>query len=484
MNLCFLLRPAVLTLLGAVLLGSPASASGRGAISGLVRDTSGNLLSGTTVQLSLAGRSEKMTTTSSGVYRFAELPPGSGYRLTASARRMQTARLSDLKVVAEATSQADFALLPSRQAPRGTLTGVVVAPAGTRVSGARVEVLTGASDGRTTTDRRGGFRLRGLAPGAYAVSVSSDAHATAILDTVLVGTGTTAIRIQLDHPDELPGTLFGTVRDQNGHLLSGARVEIIAGPSAGAVQVDEHGHYELAELSAGTYTLRAAAEGFQDQTWEGILVSEGHGTRVDFALHAGETVPRASSVSGTVTGSGGSPLHGAVVEITAGPSSGHSAVNAHGGYSLPDLQPGNYTVQASLAGFITQAAEVAVTEGSARTQNFTLTAAPALGQVRGVVTDALGHLLAGVRVEIVEGPATGRHTLSNAHGQYHLGDLAAGTYRLRFSSHGFETLDAPELVIGSGQTVVQDAVLVASGSGHAARRPLPVRESPRRGIRR
>lgn len=465
MNIRFRTLFPMLVLLAAMVLAQHGYAETLGAVSGLVRDTSGKLLPGAVVRLSLRSRSDRTVANAEGVYRFTRVPPGSGYRLSASARRHVTSELGDLMVAAGQTSRADLALAPNRNMPRGTITGTVRGPDGSPVIGARVEVLTGATDGRTTTTRSGAFRLRGLAAGTYALNVSSNSHATTVLDSLTVGRGTTTVRVQLEAPAEAVGAIFGVVRDPAGHALPGTSLEITDGPTAGVGQTDQHGHYELPGLSTGTYTVRASIDGFRDSTWGGIVVVAGHGVRVDFALHHRQEDPHHGGISGTVTAAAGHPLHAAVVEVVSGPSPGRTTTDAHGVYTLPDLLPGVYVVQASLAGFLPRSSEVVVVAGRTSPLALALESAPVPGSVRGAVRDAQHHAVHGVLVEIIEDGVVGGHTTTDVHGVYHLGDLPPGTYRLRFSSPGYESLEVTGVLVQSGHQTQKDLSLTTAKSG-------------------
>src|ERR1043165_4794545 len=63
----------------------------------------------------------------------------------------------------------------------------------------------------------------------------------------------------------------GTVSDQNGAVLPGARVTatLVETNSARAVATDDEGRYRLVKLPPGPYTLRAERAGFAAREGEG-----------------------------------------------------------------------------------------------------------------------------------------------------------------------------------------------------------------------
>jgi hypothetical protein len=95
---------------------------------------------------------------------------------------------------------------------------------------------------------------------------------------------------------------------------------------------------------------------------------------VAFSLVAlGQTQTTFGSITGTVRDSSGTFIPG--VTVTAvGPGGGATVVsNERGAYVLSNVQPGTYTVRASLSGFTTtEASGVRVSGGSATQQEFTL----------------------------------------------------------------------------------------------------------------
>ena len=84
------------------------------------------------------------------------------------------------------------------------------------------------------------------------------------------------------------GTVKGWAVDRHGGALPG--VSILAVPVAGPgvrVVTDSTGHYELGDLPAGTYDVKARLSGFFESTRKGVGVSDGSMTgQVNFVLCA------------------------------------------------------------------------------------------------------------------------------------------------------------------------------------------------------
>lgn len=66
-----------------------------------------------------------------------------------------------------------------------------------------------------------------------------------------------------DAPSQrVKATLVGTVEDDEGALLPGARVEVVSGGSTAVAFADEDGVFHAYGVTAGAYTLRITASGF------------------------------------------------------------------------------------------------------------------------------------------------------------------------------------------------------------------------------
>lgn len=79
------------------------------------------------------------------------------------------------------------------------------------------------------------------------------------------------------------------------------------------------------------------------------------------------------SVAGTVTDANDRPLPGVNVAIQAVQRG--AATGPDGSYTISALEPGQYTIQASLVGYETQRATVTVEAGENVVQDFVMTAA-------------------------------------------------------------------------------------------------------------
>ncbi len=85
------------------------------------------------------------------------------------------------------------------------------------------------------------------------------------------------------------GTISGTVRDQSGAVLPGAKISVenLETGFARKLSTDGAGLYAAPSIAVGRYKVTASQEGFQSQIKTGIDIVVGQAVAVDFALSVG-----------------------------------------------------------------------------------------------------------------------------------------------------------------------------------------------------
>jgi len=86
------------------------------------------------------------------------------------------------------------------------------------------------------------------------------------------------------------GTVLGTLKDPNGAVISGARIELTDN-ATGAVQssvANDAGQYVFTTVLPGTYTLKITATGFKQSIVSQVRVEVAKATTMDVALQTGE----------------------------------------------------------------------------------------------------------------------------------------------------------------------------------------------------
>lgn len=142
------------------------------------------------------------------------------------------------------------------------------------------------------------------------------------------------------------GTMAGVVRDTASQPVAGVTVATDRGGNSTLTADD--GSYTLDNVVPGTYTVTAAKGGYTAETQEGVGVSAGTTTLVDFTLTA---IPGNGTLAGTVTDPQGHGIDG--VQVATGDGSYSTLTDADGQYLFAQIAPGTYTLTFTTAGYLT-----------------------------------------------------------------------------------------------------------------------------------
>lgn len=154
------------------------------------------------------------------------------------------------------------------------------------------------------------------------------------------------------------------------------------------------------------------------------------------------------SITGVVTDGAGTPVGGAKVTLTDGPS---TFTGPDGSYTIGLAKPGSRTVGFSKAHYGSSSKSVDVTLGATATLDAVIEADP--GSISGRVTTPSGAGLAGVSVRLDGGPAV----LTSASGDYTL-PASAGAHTVSFTKDYYLAASTP-VTLGPGEGATANATL-------------------------
>jgi len=200
----------------------------------------------------------------------------------------------------------------------GTLTGTVTqASGGAAIGGALVEVLqSNVVKTSTTTATNGTYTVSNLSPGSYDLRFSATGFGTTIqAGNNVAANGSITVNAALSSA----GTVSGQVTIAGGTTpISGATVTAFQGiDTAGTATTNATGNYSIATLSAGSYTVQAAATGYNPQSQTGVSVTAGGTTTTNFSLAGQHVVSYFYDDLSRLIGASDSPSNTAVYSYDA-----------------------------------------------------------------------------------------------------------------------------------------------------------------------
>lgn len=488
-------------------------------VSGRVRNEQGQPLASIDVELqgALPEQTQLERTDATGSYTFTNVVAGS-YRVRYSDPRFryQTAFYENSSDAASAmpvtVSTQDVtgidAVLSAGVAVRGRVTNEQAQA----IQGitARIQGYPSGIQKETQTDATGAYTFTEIWPGSYLVDFRDDSgiYMPEYFDNKPYYSGDTPMSVGnqdvagIDAVLSRAAAISGVATDTQGRPIQGALVEIrpVGGGSSPYAHTDATGTYTATGVIPGTYTVRFShASGAYLSAYyrsdpsspQPGQVTVGHGQH---PTDIGATLYRASSLSGVVTDAQGRILSGVTVRLYVDAGSGtYVAAGSQysrfdGSYSFTYLGAGSYKLRFEqsgdyahvyypAAGTLSAATPLTLGEGEAR-RGLTGVLPPA-ARIAGNVTAAVTGQPAPVTVEVLAdegGVWTPVQSVFASSGSYEVGNLAAGVYRVRFSSvfAGYSpefyqdaaTLEAAvDLTLATGQRLAGiDAALEPGGS--------------------
>ena len=264
--------------------------------------------------------------------------------------------------------------------------------------------------------------------------------------------------------------------------LSTGRPRFRMGPDAGdnETMTDADGHFEMQGLAPGTYTLTASHPSFSEKS-ETVDLKEGPAS-IEIRLGQGGTI------SGTVL-SAGRPVVGAGVSLGAAGDSARGpfgdeqqAVSDDSGrFRFERLNPGRYSVTASLRGQSSSPVDVALPAADA-SQDVSLLLADG-ATIRGRVSGLAEAARAGVSVTANGPESYFASTRTGAEGTFELTGAPRGTINLSGRTGDFMSgsrTASSHVTIGEGQTEVTAEIVFEAGfrvDGRVTRGGRPVTDA-------
>ncbi|MEU6688044.1 MFS transporter [Streptomyces sp. NPDC046832] len=236
----------------------------------------------------------------------------------------------------------------------------------------------------------------------------------------------------------------GSVQHHDGTVVPRAALTLIdvTGQQTGRVASGEDGRYALASPGPGSYVLIAAAGGHQPQA---VTVTVGERpVELDIVLGG------AGNLVGTVVTADGTPVRDATVTLTNvhGEVVATTRSGREGGYVIPELVAGEYTLAASAPAFRPAALPVTVQAARETRRDIELAGGAVL---RGTVRAGGGRPVEDARVTLLDVAGNVVDTLTTgADGTFRFVDLSSGEYTV--IAAGYPPVATVLQVAGGGRT--------------------------------
>lgn len=139
-----------------------------------------------------------------------------------------------------------------------------------------------------------------------------------------------------------------------------------------------------------------------------------------------------ASIEGVVKDSvSGAPIPRA--HVTLEPRQYSAIASAEGKFAIGGITPGQYKLSAQRPGFVTGHNEFRIALGAGETKADAEIALEPTGGIAGRVTDEDGQPMDSAQVQVQNGPGTTASRITDENGQFRMGGLAPGRYRVRAS---------------------------------------------------
>lgn len=238
----------------------------------------------------------------------------------------------------------------------------------TVLNNTNVSVRVGSFTITVMSGSDGSYNLTNLPEGTYTLTAERDGFLSIAISDVVVTRGNRTVGVDFNLTEK-PTRLYGVVRSGT-RLLVGANVSVVGTSTFNLSGPD--GNYEIGNLTAGVYTVRASSPGYETATIADVVIPEGGAIQLNINL----TGLPGALISGVVKDADtGLPLANVLVTIVdIDPPRAGVATDINGAYGLPGLDPGNYTLRFEKTGYRpVEISNINVTKDGETKQNLEMT---------------------------------------------------------------------------------------------------------------
>ena len=405
------------------------------------------------------------TTATNGYFRIDEVPPGT-YRVLASyagylsqASGYVSVTAANLTTVAEKLELAQNI---------GTINGSVSLSESTQKGGINISITGLDSERRysAVTAEDGTFR-RNVSAGRYEVSAFYPGY-NGISTEVSVMQGM-SVQVDLGALSSAYGTVSGRIVLEGSVDASGVVVTITDSSDSSrhySTVTDAQGTYLITGIaSAGSYLIECTKDGYLKNNSSSVSVSMG------VVSSASEITMKSltSKITGSASLEGSEDFTGISILLKAKDNSIQydATTDQKGSYVMARVNPGEYTLTVSKAGYVSKTVESIIVESSTEKELNEVSLSIGVRSVTGTVTaelkdDHSGSLITATNLSDQKKVYS---AISNSSGAYTLAGMVPGEYQIVISHTGYRTLTLSTINVTEGSTKTLDAVEIEINRG-------------------
>jgi len=286
-------------------------------------------------QANVTADSYSILTNSTGYYQLVDMPAGD-YTVTATA----PGHASQSKQATVSLGTPDVVDFAMEQVPPGTIEGTITdASTGLPIDYASVFAYAPAIEIANQTDQNGHYIIEEVPAWP---SWNVEAYAPGYISQSKIVTVDSGMTVTADFVLEPFGAVDGVVTDSSTGLPI---AEAVVRADEYLNTTDTNGYYLLSNVVEETYTVTAAAPGYDSQSEERKKVWAGEVTTVNFQL---EPVPPGKIIGNVTDSRTGEQIAGAAVTA----NSYSNTTDTNGDYVISNVPAWTYTVTASASGYV------------------------------------------------------------------------------------------------------------------------------------
>ncbi|MBI5739603.1 MAG: carboxypeptidase regulatory-like domain-containing protein [Nitrospirae bacterium] len=323
-------------------------------ISGSVTTGGGTGISSATMTISIGGTNKTATTSASGSYTIADVPPGN-YTISAG-------KAGYVFTPASQAVTVDVAAVTGVNFNSFTVSGTVKTSSDVSLTGVLMTLSGGGltSNKTATTTTTGTYTISGLGNGTYTLTPTKAGYTfTPASVTVSGADATENFTVQVY-------SISGSVTTGSGSGVTSVTVKISIGGTNKTATTTTSGSYTINDVPVGNYTVTPTRTGYVfTPPSRDVTVDTANITGVDFNSFA---------LTGTVKTSGNIAISSVVMTLSGGglTTNKTATTTTTGTYTISGLGIGTYTLTPSKAGYtFTPASKVVTISDADFAQNFT-----------------------------------------------------------------------------------------------------------------